>query len=51
MPNNFYQHHIKNLFTYQDIQDGCPKRVEKLGTKLLQDILTFEQHYKRYDWL
>ena len=30
----FYQHHIKNLFTYQDTPDGCPKRVvEKLGTK------------------
>ena len=29
-----FQHHTKNLYTYQDTQDGCQKRVEeKYGVK------------------
>ena len=43
-----YQHLIKNLFTYQDIQDGYQKRKEeKRGMKLSQDILNFfDEHLK-----
>ena len=37
-----YPRNTKNLFTYQDTQDGYQKKKEeKHGQKLLQDILIF----------
>ena len=42
MSNNQLQHHTKNLFTYQDIQDIFQKRVEeKCGVKTVGRYFDF----------